>query len=156
MQNNRSSFEDSLSKMRQDFEEVMGAMCDFVRGAVEGGASAASQRMSEAPKRPPVHPRVLADELGRMRARLDDFLDRLSEQIPEEDTEPGEVAAEEPAATEEELENKIAGEGSELPPSTERRDARTVALRAAARGMEQAVAGLEIAVDALLDADAAR
>lgn len=156
MQNNRSSFEDSLSKMRQDFEDVMGAMCDFVRGAVEGGASAVSQRVSEPPKRPPVHPRVLADELGRMRARLDDFLDRISEQIPEEGAEPGELPAEEPAATEEELENKLSENGTAAPAQPSQRDARMESLRAAARGMEQAVAGLEIAVDALLDADAAR
>ena len=156
MQNNRNSFEDSLEKMRRDFEDVMGAIGDFVRTAVEGGgASAASQRMSEAPKRPPVHPRVLADELNRMRERLDDFLDRLAEQLPEDAAAPCVLPAEEPAAAEEPPENKRTSDAADTPAQPPR-NVRAEAMRAAVRGMEQAVGGLEAAVDALLDADAAK
>lgn len=140
--NNRNSFEDGLSRMRQDFEEVMGAMYDFMRGAVEGGASAVSQRVSDPPRRPPVHPRVLAEELNRMRARLDDFLDRLSEQIPEA----------QPAKTDPADEDVIIVDVD----AEQQPDPRADALRKAVAGMEQAVEGLEKAYDALLDADSAK
>lgn len=159
MENNRHSFEEDLARMRREVEDFMGAMCEIVRGAAQGGERAVT-RMSEQPKRPPLHPRILADELGRMRAKLDDLLDRLSEQIPGAEDLP----APQPAAhTEEDFEKQFAE--NTVPPLPEAvpgpqeapaPDPKTAALIQAAKGMEQAVAGLECAVDALLDADAAK